>query len=169
MPKQKTNDQEWRSRGKMKLKMRETEKFRVRGKKDKKTWIREEEKTDISSVQFSPTVMSMDCSIPGFPVYHQLPELAQTHVHWVSDAIQSSHPVSSPSPPAFNLSQHQRLFQWVSSLHQVAKLLKLQLQHQSLWMNIQDWFPFRLTGLISLQSKRSLSLLQHHSSKASAL
>ena len=65
----------------MKLKMRETEKFRVRGKKDKKTWIREEEKTDISSVQFSPTVMSMDCSIPGFPVYHQLPELAQTHVH----------------------------------------------------------------------------------------
>ena len=75
----------------------------------------------------------MDCSTPGFPVHHQLPELAQTHVHWVSDAIQPSHPLSSPSPPAFNLSQPQGLFQWVSSLHQVAKVLELQLQlqHQS--------------------------------------
>ena len=57
----------------------------------------------------------MDCSMPGFPVHHQLPELAQTHVHQVSDAIQSSHPLSSPSPPAFNISQHQGLSQWVSS------------------------------------------------------
>ena len=65
----------------------------------------------------------MDCSAPGFPVYHQLPELAQTHVRQVSDAVQPSHPLSSPSPPAFNLSQHQGLFQWVSSLHQVAKVL----------------------------------------------
>ena len=73
----------------------------------------------------------MDCSMPGFPVLHQLPELAQTHVHWVSDAIQLSHPLSSPSPPALNLSQHQSLFQWVSSSHQVAKVLELQLQHQS--------------------------------------
>ena len=73
----------------------------------------------------------MDCSIPGFPVHHTLPELAQTHVHRVSDAIQPSHPLSSPSPPAFNLSQHQGLFQRVSSLHQVAKVLELQLQHQS--------------------------------------
>ena len=64
----------------------------------------------------------MDCSMPGFPVHHQLPELAQTHVHQVSDAIQPSHPLSSPSPPAFNLSQDQGLFQWVSSSHQVAKL-----------------------------------------------
>ena len=71
----------------------------------------------------------MDYSMPGLPV--QLPEFTQTHVHWVSDAIQSSHPLSSPSPPAFNLSQHQGLFHWVSSSHQLAKLLELQLQHQS--------------------------------------
>ena len=63
----------------------------------------------------------MDCSMPGFPVHHQFPELAQTHVHWVDDAIQSSHPLSSPSPPPFNLSQHQDLFQWGSSLHQWPK------------------------------------------------
>ena len=73
----------------------------------------------------------MDCSTPGFPVHHQLPELVQTHVHWVSDAIQPSHPLSSPSPPGFNLSQHQVLFQWVSYVLQVAKVLKFQLQHQS--------------------------------------
>ena len=65
------------------------------------------------------------------PVLHQLPELAQTHIHCIGDAIQPSHPLSSPSPPAFNLSQHQGLFQWVSSLQQVAKVLELQLQHQS--------------------------------------
>ena len=74
----------------------------------------------------------MDSSMPGLPVHHQLPELTQTHIHWVSDAIQPSHPMSSPSPPAFNLSQHQGLFQWVGSLHQVAKVLEFQLQHQSL-------------------------------------
>ena len=72
----------------------------------------------------------MDCSTPGFPVFHQVLEFAQTHVHWVSDAIQPSHPLSSPSPPAFNLSQHQGLFQWVSSLHQVVKVLEFQLEHQ---------------------------------------
>ena len=72
----------------------------------------------------------MDCSTPGFPVLHNLPEFAQTHVCWISDAIQLSHRLSSPSP-AFNLSQHWGLFQWVSSLLQVAKVLKLQLQHQS--------------------------------------
>ena len=72
-----------------------------------------------------------DCSKPGFPVHHQLPELSQTHVHWVGEYIQSSHPLSSLSPPAFNLSRHQNLFQWVSSLHQVAKVLEFQLQHQS--------------------------------------
>ena len=66
----------------------------------------------------------MDCSIPGFPVHHQLPELAQTYVHQVSDAIQTFHPLSSPFPPAFNLSQHQGLFQGVSSLYQVAKVLE---------------------------------------------
>ena len=94
----------------------------------------------------------MDCSTPGFPVHHHLPELAQTHVHWVGDAIQSSHPLSSLSS-AFNLSQLQGLFQWVSSLYQVAKILELQLQHQSFQVNIQGWFLLRLTGLLSLLSK----------------
>ena len=73
----------------------------------------------------------MECSTPGLPVHHQLPELTHIHVHWVSDAIQPSHPLLSLSPPAFNLSQHQGLFKWVSSLHQVAKVLEFQLQHQS--------------------------------------
>ena len=84
-----------------------------------------------SSVQFSSVAQScltlcdpMDCSMPGFPVLHQLPKLAQTHSNWVSDAIQPSHPLSSPSPPAFNLSLHQGLFQWVNSSHQVAKVLE---------------------------------------------
>ena len=85
----------------------------------------------------------MDCSMPGFPVHHQLLELTQIHVHRVSDAIQPSHPLSSPSP-AFNLSQHQGLFQWVSSSHQVAKVLEFQLQHQYYqWIFrtdfLQDW------------------------------
>ena len=73
----------------------------------------------------------MDCSTPGFPVLHHLLELVQTQVHRVGDAIQPSHPLLSPSPPAFNLSQHQGLFKWVSSLHQVAKVLEFQLQYQS--------------------------------------
>ena len=90
----------------------------------------------LAVAQLCPTVSDpMDCSTPGFPVHIQLPELAQTHVHQVDDAIQPSHPLSSPSPPAFSLSQHQGLFQWVSSSHQVAKVLELQLQHQSfLWV-----------------------------------
>ena len=71
------------------------------------------------------------CNTPGFPVLHHLPEFEQTHVHWVGDAIQPFCPLSSPSPPAFNLSQHQGLFQWVSSLYQLAKVLGFQLQHQS--------------------------------------
>ena len=73
----------------------------------------------------------MDCSMPGFLALHYLFEFAQTYVHWVGDAIQPSHPLSSPSPPTFNLSQHQGFFKWVSSLHQVAKVLEFQLQHQS--------------------------------------
>ena len=73
----------------------------------------------------------MNHSTPGLPVHHQLPEFTQTHIHRVSDTIQSSHPLSSPSPPAPNPSQHQRLFQWVSSSHEVAKVLEFQLQHQS--------------------------------------
>ena len=85
------------------------------------------------SVQFSsvaqlcPTLWDpMDCSMPGLPVHHQLPEFTEIHAHCVSDAIQQSHPLSSPSPPAFNLSQHQGLFQWVGSSHQVAKVLEFQ-------------------------------------------
>ena len=73
----------------------------------------------------------MNCSPSGLPVHHQLPEPAQTHVHWVGDAIQPSHPLSSPSPPAFNLSKHQGLFHWIDCSYQVAKVLELQLQHQS--------------------------------------
>ena len=89
----------------------------------------------------------MDCSPPAFPVHLQLPELAQTHVHWVDVAIQSSHPLASPSPPAFNLSQHGGLFQWVSSSHQVAKVLELQLQHQSFqWIFRTDFFGDWLVG-----------------------
>ena len=90
------------------------------------------------SVQFSSDAQSCltlcdpkNRSIPGLPVHHQLPELAQTHVHWIGDVIQPSHSLSSPSPPAFNLSQNQDLFQWVRSAHQVAKVLEFQLQHQS--------------------------------------
>ena len=94
----------------------------------------------------------MDYRTPSFPVLHYLLEFVQTHVHWVSDAIQPSHPLSSPSPPALRLSQHQGLFQWVSPLHQEAKVLEL--QHQSILpMNIQGWFPLGLTGLISSQSR----------------
>ena len=81
----------------------------------------------LSSVaQSYPTLCNpKGCSMPGLPVHHQVSELAQTHVHWIRDAIQSSYPLLSPSPPAVNLSQHQGLFQWVSSLHQVAKVLEV--------------------------------------------
>ena len=79
-----------------------------------------------------PTLCNpMDCSTPGFPLLHCLPEFAQTHVYWVGNAISPSHPLPPSSPFVFNLSQHQGLFQWVGSLHQVAKVLKLQFQHQS--------------------------------------
>ena len=78
-----------------------------------------------------PLCDPIDCSMPRFPVLHYLPEFAQTHVHWVSDAIQPSHPLLPPSPPALCLSQHQVLFQWVRSSHQVAKIVELQLQYQS--------------------------------------
>ena len=88
--------------------------------------------TCCSITQSCPTLCDpMDCSMPGSPVLHYLLEFAQTHVHGVSDAIQPSHPLPSPSPSAFNLSQHQGLFKWVRSLHQVAKVLEFQLQHQS--------------------------------------
>ena len=94
--------------------------------------------TQLSSVTQSCLTLcnTMNHSMPGLPVHHQLPESTQTHVHGVSDAIQLSHPLSSPSPPALNLSQHQGLFKWVSSLHHMAKVLKFQLQHQS-----YQWTP----------------------------
>ena len=96
---------------------------------------------------------STDCSTLGFPVLHYFLELVETHVHQVGDATQAAHPLSSPSPPAFNLSQHRGLFQWVSSSHQVAKELGVSFSASALPMNIQDWFPLGLSGLISLQSK----------------
>ena len=86
-----------------------------------------------SSVQFSRSVMSDSMwphGLPGLPVHHQLPGFTQTHVHWVDDVIQPSHPLSSLSPTTFNLSQHQGLFKWVSFSHQVIKVLELQHQHQ---------------------------------------
>ena len=89
----------------------------------------------------------MDCNMPGFPVHHQLPELAQTHVHQVGDAIQPSHPPSSPSPPAFNLLQNQGLFHGVSASLQVAKVLEFQLQHQSFqWTLRTDLLQNGLAG-----------------------
>jgi len=94
----------------------------------------------------------MNCSMPGLPVRHQLPESTQPHVHWVDDAIQTSHPLSSPSPPDLNLSQHQGLFQWVNSLHQVAKVLGVSALTSVLPMNTQDW-SLGWIGWISLQSK----------------
>ena len=88
---------------------------------------------------------SMYCSMPGFPVHHRLPVLDQTRVHQVGDAIKPSHPLSSPSPPAFNLSQHQGLFQWVSS-HQMGKVLKVSASASILPKNILERFPLRLVG-----------------------
>ena len=111
-----------------------------------------------SSIQFTSVAQScptlcdpMDYSTPGLPVHHQLLEFTQAHVHWVGDAIQPSHPLSSPSSPAFNLSQHQGLFKWVSSSHQVAKVLEFQFQHQAF-----QW-TFR-TDLLLISSSKSLYL-----------
>ena len=114
----------------------------------------------------SDSLQPYEPSTPGFPVLHYLPELAQTHVHWVSDAIQPSHPLSSPSPPALNLSQHQGLFQrvnfaWGGQSTGVSASTSVPP------MSTQDWSPLGWTGWISLQCKGLSSLLQHHSSKAS--
>ena len=114
----------------------------------------------ISSVQFSSVAQScltlcdpIDCSMPGFPVHHQLLEFTQTHVHWVHDAIQPSHPLSSPSFPVLNLSQHQGLFQWVSFFASGGQSIGVSASASVLPMNIQDWFPLGWAGWISLQSK----------------
>ena len=96
-------------------------------------WFTQIHCQSVSSVaQSCPTLCNpMNPSTPGLPVHHQLPEFTQTHAYRVGDAIQPSHPLSSSSPPALNPSQHQGLFQWVNSLHEVAKVLEFQLQHQS--------------------------------------
>ena len=116
-------------------------------------------------VQFSSVAQScltlcdpMNRRTPGLPVHHQLPKSTQTHVHWVGDAIQPSHPLSSPSP-ALNLSQHQGLFQWVSSSHQVARVLEFHLQHQSFqWTPRTDllkaaltWFIYRIVSFFKME------------------
>ena len=117
-----------------------------------------------SVAQSCPTLCNpMDCSTPGFPVHHQLLEFTQTHVHWVSDAIHSSHPLSSPSP-AFNLSQHQGLFKWVSSSHQVAEILEFQLQHQmkkkwKQWQILFSWAPKSLQTMTAMMKLKDASLL----------
>ena len=110
-----------------------------------------------------------DCSTPGLPVHHQLPEFTQIHVHWVSYAIKPSHPLSSPSLPTFNLSHFQGLFQWVGSSHQVVKVLELQSQHQSSH-ECSGLTDFRIHWFDALAVQGTLkSLPQHHSSKASIL
>ena len=126
---------------------------------------------EFSSVTLSCLTLCypMNRSTPGFPVHRQLPEFTQNHAHWVSDAIQPSHPLLSSSPPASNPSQHQGLFLWVSSSHEMAKVLEFQVQHQSF-----QWTPslisFRMDWLDLLVVQGTLkSLLQHHSSKASIL
>ena len=128
------------------------------------------------SAQFSSVAQScstlcspMNCNTPGLPIHHQLPEFTKTYVHWVGDAIQPSHPLSFPSPPTLNLSQHQ------GHLNEPA----LRIRWPKYWVsasasvlpvNIQDWFLLGLTGLISFDLQETLkSLLQHHSSKASIL
>ena len=114
----------------------------------------------MASVQFSSVAQScltlcdpMDRSMPGCPVHHQLPEFTQIHVHRVGDAIQPSHPLLSPVPPAPSPSQHQGLFQWVNSSHEVAKILEFQLQHQSFQWTPRTALLLGWTGWISLQSK----------------
>ena len=130
----------------------------------------------INSVQFNSVAQScptlcdpMNRSTPGLPVHHQLLGSTQTHVHQVGDAIQPSHPLSSPSPPACNPSQHQSLFQWVNSLHEVAKILEFQLQHRPSNEH-PGLISFRMDLLDLLAVQGALkTLLQHHSSKSSIL
>ena len=119
-------------------------------------WDKRQDKKEIqfsSATQLCLTLCNpMNCSTPGLPVHHQLPEPTQTHVHWVSDAIQPSHPLSSPSSPALNLSQHQGLFQWVS-FTSGGQSIGVSALASVLPMNTQDCLPLGWTGWISLQSK----------------
>ena len=123
-----------------------------------------------SFAKLCPTLFNpMDCSKPDFPVHHCLPEFVQTLSHWVSDSIQPSCPLSSLSPPAFNLSQHQSLFQWVSALHQVAKYWNFS-SHISPSNKYSGWISFRIDWFDLLAVQGTLkSLLQYHSLKASVL
>ena len=107
----------------------------------------------------------MDFSTPGLPVHHQLPEFTQTHVHWIGDATQPSHPLSSPSSSTFNLSQHQGLLKWVSSSHQVGKLLEFQLQF-SPFNKYSGLISFTMDWLDLLAVEGNFRSLQHHSSEA---
>ena len=125
----------------------------------------------------SQSVQSLSCvrlfvtpwTTPSLPVHHHLPEFTQIHVHWVGDAVQPSRPLSSPSPPVLNLSQHQGVFKWVSSSHQVARVLEFQLHHQS-FQRIFRLISFRIDWFDLLAFQRALKiLLQHYSSKASNL
>ena len=110
----------------------------------------------------------MDCSMPAFPVFHRILKSAQTHVHWVGDAIQPSHPLL-PVSPALNISPNQGLFQWVSSSHQIAKVLELQLQHQSFhWIFRVDFLQDWLVGSLVVHGALK-SLLHHHSLNVSVL
>ena len=107
-----------------------------------------------SVAQSCPTLCSpMDCSTPGFPVLHHLPELAQTHIQWVGDAIQPSNTLLSPSPPVFNLSQHQGICQRVGFFASGGQSIGTSALASVFPMTIQSWFSFELTGLISLQFK----------------
>ena len=119
---------------------------------EKATWGHNHISVSVQSLSHVWLCSSMDCSMPGFPVYHQLLELSQIRVHRVSDAIQPSHPLSSPSPPAFNLCQHHSLFKWVSCSHQVAKVLEFQLQDWC-WLDYINGWTLGWTAWISMLSK----------------
>ena len=116
--------------------------------KDNRACGRQNSQLFSSLTQSCPTLWDpMNCSTPGLPVHHQLPNFTQTHAHRVGDAIQPFHPLLSPSPPAHNPSQHQGLFQWVNSLNEVAKVLEFQLQHQSFqWTPRTDLLQDGLVG-----------------------
>ena len=126
------------------------------------------DETEFSSVaQSCPTLCDpMDCSTPGLPVHHQLLEFTQTHVHWVGDAIQPSHPLFSPSPPAFNLPQHQDPFKWVSSSHQVARILEWQIVLFLIAHVCFHWFglllPLPRSHFSSFCTCTALCQLMHH-------
>ena len=109
----------------------------------------------------------MDCSTPGFRVHHQLPGLTQAHVHRISDAIQPPHPLSSPSPPAFNLSQHHSLFPMSQFFTSGSQSIVVSASTSVLPMNMQELIPFRMDWLDLLSVQETVkSLLQHHSSKS---